>query len=114
MTDSYLMTVIDNLYLILTHTVQMTHTPLTKQFEPFVYKPDHLIKLSLKLDLVSNLQYLVVIPSFQREAFHLEVFFSHAPRPTNTRTPLYSIPDTRIGITPGPTPHPLDYHISKK
>ena len=49
------MTVIDDSYAILTHTVQVTHTLLTKRFEPPVYKPDRFTKLSLKLDLVSNL-----------------------------------------------------------
>ena len=61
----------------------MTHEPLIKQFEPPVYKPDHFIKLSLKLDLVSNLSSCdLIIPG--------EAFSSHAPRPIDTRTPLYS------------------------
>ena len=47
--------VTDDSYSILTHTIQVTHTPLTKRFEPPVYKPDRLTKLSPKLDLVSNL-----------------------------------------------------------
>ena len=85
----------------------MTHESLTKQFELSVYKPDRLIKLSLKLDLVSNLSsHDLIIP---KEAFHPKAFSSHAPRPIDTRTPLYSNPDTRTGVTPGPIPCSLDH-----
>ena len=49
------MTVTDDSHSILTHTIQMTHRLLTKRFEPSVDKSDCLTKLSLKLDLVSNL-----------------------------------------------------------